>query len=78
MIQTLTIPDWMPQWSPNGTGNRSHWSVLRKRKKADELMVWASAKQQGWRRVDGRAKLTITFVYPRRYRVDTDNLYSRV
>ncbi len=78
MIQTLTIPDWFPAWNPNGTGNRSHWAALAKRKKADELMVWASAKHANWRKVEGKARLTIVFVYPRRVRLDTDNLYARV
>lgn len=76
-VQTVTIPDWHPAWNPNGTGNRSHWAVLGKRKKADEMMTWASAKQAGWQPVNGKAKLTIFFVYPRRYRIDADNLYSR-
>jgi len=78
VIQTLTIPDWHPKWNPNGTGNRSHWAVLGKVKKADEMMTWASCKQAGWQPVEGRAKLIVTFVYPRKYRIDTDNCYARV
>lgn len=78
MRQELRILDWHPQWNPNGTGNRSHWATLRKRKKADEVMVWSAAKQAGWSFMPGRVHLEIVFVYPRTVRVDTDNLYSRV
>lgn len=76
--QTLTVRDWMPQWNPNGTGNRSHWATLQKRKRADEVMAWAAARQAGWVRIPGKVRLEIVFVYPRKVRVDTDNLYSRV
>jgi hypothetical protein len=40
-------------------------------------MAWASAKHAGWQFVNGRVRLTITLVYPRKYRVDADNLAAR-
>jgi hypothetical protein len=76
--QTLTITGWHPQWNPNGTGNRSHWATLQRRKRVDEDTVWSAARQANWEFLEGRVKLSIVFVYARPVRVDTDNLYARV
>ena len=76
--QKLVITDWHPQFNPNGTGNRSHWATIGRKKRADQTMVWAAAKQANWLLYPGKVQLEIVFVYPRKVRVDTDNLYARV
>jgi hypothetical protein len=75
--QSLTIKDWHPRTNVNGDNARRHWSVIRRNHDIDRDMAWASAKQAGWVFVSGRVKLTITLVYPRKYRVDADNLAAR-
>jgi hypothetical protein len=76
-VQTLTIKDWHPRTNVNGDNARRHWSVIRRNHDIDRDMAWASAKQAGWVFVPGRVKLTITLVYPQKYRVDADNLAAR-
>ena len=75
MVNTVVIPDWLPEALANGA--HGHWATRNKKLKAAQVMVWASAKHAGLQRVEGRAKLTLTFVFPVKRRRDTDNLYSR-
>ena len=39
--------------------------------------VWGSAKYAGWKQIEGKAKLSIVFVFGVKRRRDTDNLYGR-
>jgi Holliday junction resolvase RusA-like endonuclease len=73
--QTLVIRGWHPPNTANGSQTNRY--TRQKNKKAAETVVWASAKHAGWKRVEGRARLTVTLVYARTYRMDTDNLYAR-
>jgi hypothetical protein len=76
-IQRLTIRCWHPTTNPNGSNSKGHWSTIRRRHDVDRDMAWASARQAGWVFVPGKVRLTITFVYPRKYRIDADNLAAR-
>lgn len=73
--QTLVIPDWHPTSSPNN--QKRHWRAVQKNHHIDRDMAWASAKHAGWTFMQGRVRLTITLIYPRKYRVDADNLAAR-
>lgn len=73
--QFLRIDGWHPTSSPNAQNH--HWRTRQKRHHADRDMAWASAKHAGWDFVQGRVRLTITLVYPRKYRVDADNMVAR-
>lgn len=75
LAQTLVIPAWHPKTSPNN--QKRHWRAVQQNHHHDRDMAWASAKHAGWTFVPGRVRLTITFVYPRKYRVDADNLVAR-
>jgi hypothetical protein len=73
--QHMVIADWHPKSSPNN--QKRHWRTVQKNHHIDRDMAWASAKHAGWQFVEGRVRLTITLVYPRKYRVDADNLAAR-
>jgi hypothetical protein len=74
--QELTIPNWHPPQTANGS--HGHWTTRRRVKQMTELLVHVHATTERWQKVDVKARLCIVLVYPRRYRVDTDNLYARV
>ena len=74
--QRLTIPNWLPDQMANSS--HGHWATKQKELQAAQTMVWASAKQAGFQPVVGRARLTITLVFPVKRRRDQDGLYSRV
>jgi hypothetical protein len=74
-VQTLSIPGWHPPNVANGPQTNRY--TRQKVKNGAQTTVWASAKEAAWERVSGRARLTVTLVYPRAYRIDTDNLYAR-
>lgn len=73
--QVLTINDWLPEQLANGP--HSHWSVRQRKLNAAQVMVWSAARMANWQPVTGKARLTITFVFPQRRARDVDNLYSR-
>src|SRR5437868_5844915 len=73
--QTVVIHHWHPTTNPNGS--HLHWATHQKKHDIDCDVAWACARQAGWEFVPGRVKLTITMVYPRKYRVDADNLAAR-
>lgn len=75
--QVATIPDWHPAQRLNSQTKR-HWSAIQKQHDAEAQRAYWAAKAAGWTRLEGRVRLEIVFVYPRRYRVDADNLYARV
>lgn len=70
------IVNWLPE--PLANVSRDHWTKREKKLKAAQIMVWASAKHANLTPVSGRARLTITLVFPQNRRRDTDNLYARV
>ena len=74
-MQTLTITDWHPTMSANGS--HGHWRTHQKKHDVDRDMAWAAARQANWEFVPGKVHLTVTLVYPRKYRVDADNLAAR-
>lgn len=74
-VQRLVILGWHPTMSANGS--HGHWATRNRRHHVDRDMAWASAMQAGWTPVIGKARLTITLVYSRKYRVDADNLAAR-
>lgn len=74
--QTLRIDGWLPEQLANGP--HGHWSTRQKKLKAAQTMVWASAKHADWKRVEGRARLTIVLVFSNHRRRDADNLHTRV
>lgn len=74
-VQTAVIQHWHPTMSANGS--HGHWATHQKKHNIDRDMAWACARQAGWEFVPGRVRLTITLVYPRRYRVDADNLVAK-
>lgn len=71
----MTITDWHPATSANRS--HDHWRKTQKAHHADRDMAWASAMQAGWTRVPGKVRLTVVLVYPRKYRLDADNLASK-
>jgi Holliday junction resolvase RusA-like endonuclease len=74
--QTLRINGWLPEQMANGS--HGHWSVRQRKLSFAQGMVLAYARNQRWRRVQGRARLTIVLVFPNHRRRDTDGLYARV
>lgn len=74
-VQTLVLEGWHPTTTPNA--QKRHWRDVQRRHHVDRDMAWASALQAGWTPVVGKARLTVTLVYSRRYRVDADNLAAR-
>jgi Holliday junction resolvase RusA-like endonuclease len=75
MIQTVTIQDWLPTMSANGS--HGHWSKARKAHDIDRDTAWASAKHACWQRFDGKVRVTITLYFAQQRRRDLDNLYYR-
>ncbi len=75
-IQRLVIRDWLP--APLTNGPRGHWSAHQKKLRDAQVMVWASAKQDGLQPVEGRARVTFVLVFPNHRRRDLDGLYARV
>lgn len=74
--QRLVIRDWLPDQLANG--QHGHWSTRQKKITAAKEMVWASAKWANWQPVLGKARLTITLVFPVKRRRDRDGLYTRI
>ncbi len=74
MIQHATIPDWRPNVNPNG--GTPHRMVQQKRHDTDANVAYVYATSAGWKRVDGRVRLTITLVQPRNPLPDKDNLHA--
>jgi len=74
-VQTLVIPAWLPEQVANGP--HGHWSTRQKKLGNAQLVTWSAAKNARWIPVTGRAKLTVTFIFPVRRRRDIDNLYAR-
>lgn len=73
--QRLVIPNWHPQTSANRS--HDHWRKVQRAHHADRDMAYVVANASGWKPVRGRVRLAITLVYPRKYRVDADNLAAR-
>lgn len=74
-VQTCVITGWLPRPAMN-VGHR-HWAVRHRTVKAEKLTVWAYAHNAGWQRVEGRVRLTVTFVFPVERKRDLDNLHAR-
>lgn len=74
-VQTLTISNWHPLTSANRS--HDHWRKIQRAHHIDRDMAWASAMQAGWKAIPGKVRLTIVLVYPRTYRIDTDNLHTK-
>jgi Holliday junction resolvase RusA-like endonuclease len=75
-VQVCTIRGWLPEQFANGA--HGHWSIRARKLKVAQATTWAAAKQAGWKRVNGKARLTITLVFGNHRRRDADNLHSRV
>lgn len=75
-IQKLVIDGWLP-WALSN-GSHGHWATRQRKLDLAQKQVWAYAKAYKLQPVVGRARLTITLVFPQHRRRDTDNLYSRV
>jgi len=75
VIQTLTINDWLPTMSANGS--HEHWSKAKKKHDVDMQTTWASAKYAGWQRFSSKVRVTIILYFAQRRSRDTDNLYYR-
>ena len=76
MMQTVTISDWLPTMSANGS--HEHWSKAQKAHDCDRDTAWGSAKHAGWQRFDCKVRVTITLYFSQHRRRDIDNLHYRV
>lgn len=74
--QRLVIEGWLPPHELNGP--HQHWATRRQQRLMAGLTVLGAARHADWRRVEGRVRLTVTFVYPRKYRIDAENLHARL
>jgi Holliday junction resolvase RusA-like endonuclease len=74
--QRLTIVGWLPE--PLANGQHGHWSTRQKKLEAAQQRTWISARYWDWKPIVGRARVTVTLVFPQNRRRDTDNLYARV
>jgi len=72
---TCVIENWLPE--PIANGPHGHWSVKAKKLAEARRHAFYYAKQAGWRSIQTKARLEITYVFPCRRRRDTDNLYAR-
>lgn len=70
----IVIDGWLPHPTVNA---RYHWAEANRNKRADQYTVAGYAATGSLNRIRGRARLTITFVFPTNRRRDTDNLYAR-
>ena len=75
-VQTLTIHGWLPEQLANG--QHGHWSTRQRKINQAKERVWLYARNECWRPVHGKARLTIVLVFPNHRRRDADNLHSRV
>lgn len=75
MTQQLVIERWLPEAISNGS--HGHWSVKRAKLREAQDMAYASAREAGWQRIDGKVHLAIHYVFPDRRRRDLDNLVAR-
>lgn len=75
MKQVLTIEGWLPEQVANGT--HGHWATRKKKHDIAKKTAWAYATHAGWQRIDGKARLTITYVFSQKRRRDIDNLVAR-
>lgn len=75
-VQYAQINGWLP--AANSNVRADTWQKRQKRLKAAQTMVWAHCKHLGWQPVQGKARLTVTFVFPNQRRRDYDGLVSRV
>lgn len=73
--QSLVIPAWLPEQVANA--RHAHWGQRYTQLKHAQVTVWAAAMRAKWRPIKGRAKLTVTFIFPQQRRRDVDNLYAR-
>ena len=73
--QSLVIPGWHPPQFANGS--HGHWRAKWEAKRDAGWLAALVAQTQGWRFVPGKVRLEIVLVYPRKYRVDSDNLHAR-
>lgn len=74
--QTVTITDWLPTMSANGS--HGHWSKARKAHEIDMQTAWASCKHAGWRKFNGKVRVTIILHFAVNRRRDVDNLHYRI
>lgn len=63
--------------APVANGSHGHWSRRYGSHRVAKVAAWGACKMAGWERIDTRARLTITLVFPQHRRRDTDNLYAR-
>jgi Holliday junction resolvase RusA-like endonuclease len=76
-VQRCVVEDWLPPPMVNGTASRRHWAFYYRSSKSAQKTVWATAKHAGWVKIQTKAHLTITLIFPQKRRRDTDNLYAR-
>jgi Holliday junction resolvase RusA-like endonuclease len=74
--QRLVIEAWLPESLANGS--HGHWSTRQRKLDRAGLKVWYYGKAYLLRPITGRARVTVTLVFPQNRRRDTDNLYARV
>lgn len=76
-IQEATITGWLPPNVANGSVSGAHWSRIRKIHDEGRDNAFWTVKAAQWKRVSGKAHLTITLVFPTARRRDIDNLTAR-
>jgi Holliday junction resolvase RusA-like endonuclease len=74
--QMLVIPDWLPAQLANSS--HGHWSTRQKKLRDAQIRVFVCARNADLQPIRGRARLTITLVFPNKRRRDIDNLNSRI
>ncbi len=77
MKQSLIIPNWHPAQAINGPKGL-HWSAAKARHESEAQIAYVAARLAKWVFLEGRVQLNVTFVYPRHYKPDQDNLTARL
>ena len=75
MIQTVTITDWLPTMNANGSVGSAY--ARNRIKKQDMGTVWGSCKYAGWKRFEGKVRVTVILYFAVRRTRDDDNLRYR-
>jgi len=70
----VVIEGWLPHATVNA---RHHWAAANRNKRADQYHVMLALATSDMRRIRGKARLTVTFIFPVKRTRDIDNLYAR-
>ena len=70
----VVIDGWLPHATVNA---RHHWAVANRNKRADQYRVMLELATGDIKRIRGKARVVVTFIFPVKRRRDTDNLFAR-